>query len=330
MLPYAIRHPGVSIEELTQKFGFSRRGLIADLELVFLCGLPGYGPGDLIDVSIEGDRVYVRMADYFAAPLRLTPAEALTLCAGAQAIADLPGMETAGALRRAVKKLDRALGTVENRAVPGISVALDSPIQHLKALGDALSRGRRVVLEYLSASRATLTTREVDPWGLVAALGRWYLVGWDHLRSDERMFRVDRIKSVTATDVPAGIPADFDPQVYGRAFAGRGDSRLTLEISAAAAEWFEDYYPVIGSAVLDDGWRRVELVASSDRWAASLLLRLGGDARAVSPASVVREATALASALAHRHKGTPRESIRSSSRGSARHGDGAPADAGYD
>ncbi|HWL65262.1 MAG TPA: protein pafC, partial [Actinomycetota bacterium] len=82
LLPYAIQHPGVTVGELAGKFGIDKRDLLDDLNLVFLCGLPGYGPGDLIDVDLDEDRVYVRMADYFAAPLRLAPAEALVLYAG--------------------------------------------------------------------------------------------------------------------------------------------------------------------------------------------------------------------------------------------------------
>ncbi|MDQ4027963.1 MAG: hypothetical protein M3214_07955, partial [Actinomycetota bacterium] len=67
MLPYAIRHPGISVDDLSRKFSVRRQELIDDLNLVFLCGLPGYGPGDLIDVTLDEDHVYVRMADYFSA-----------------------------------------------------------------------------------------------------------------------------------------------------------------------------------------------------------------------------------------------------------------------
>ncbi|MEA2447500.1 MAG: proteasome accessory factor, partial [Actinomycetota bacterium] len=102
LLPYAIQHPGVSVGELARKFDVDKRDLLDDLQLVFMCGLPGYGPGDLIDVDLDEDRVYIRMADYFAAPLRLSPAEALVLYAGTAALAALPGMEEAGALKSAL------------------------------------------------------------------------------------------------------------------------------------------------------------------------------------------------------------------------------------
>ena len=303
MLPFAIHHPGVSVDELAERFNVKTRDLVDDLNLVFVCGLPGYGPGDLIDVTLEEDRVYVEMADYFAAPLRLTPAEALVLYAGGSAILSLPGMEDADALRRALSKVRRALGKGEGDGA-AVQVQVEgSPGGHLEALQGALREAVQVDLEYFSASRGELTRRAVEPWGLIAALGRWYLVGLDHLTNEERMFRVDRIKSVAVLDAPAPVPADFDPGRYRGAFSGRdSDMRLTLEISPSAARWFEDYYPVASSESLDDGWRRIVMVASGERWSATLVLRLGRDVRAVAPASVMDASRSLAERIAAAHR----------------------------
>ena len=300
MLPYAIQNPGVSVGELSTRFGVPKREVIDDLNLVFLCGLPGYGPGDLIDVSIDDDRIYVDMADYFSAPLRLTPGEALSLYAGGITLAELPDLENAQSLRRALEKLGRALG-VEGEA-GGIGVRFEpAPAKHLATLRDALAQKRRLKLEYLSATRGELTEREVDPWGLIAALGRWYLVAWDRLSDEERMFRLDRMKTATITGDAAKVPEDFDPERYKGAFTGRGRTHVTLEISPAAARWFEDYYPVESSEELGDGWRRVTMVSSGERWVATLILQLGNDCRHPVPKELADHARRLASSIAQRH-----------------------------
>jgi proteasome accessory factor C len=303
MLPYAIHHPGVSVDDLAERFNVKKRDLVEDLNLVFVCGLPGYGPGDLIDVMLDEDRVYVEMADYFTAPLRLTPAEALVLYAGGSALASLPGMEQADELRRALTKVRRALGRGEDRDADAVQVQLEHAAGgHLESLQNALRDAVQVDIEYFSASRGELTARTVEPWGLIAALGRWYLVGLDHLSGEERMFRVDRIKSVAVLDAAAPVPPDFDPGRYRGAFSGRdGDLRVTLEISASAAQWFEDYYPVESGETLDDGWRRVVLVAGGERWAATLVVRLGRDVRSIAPASVMDASRALAERIARAH-----------------------------
>ena len=283
LVPYAIAHPGISIEELAERFGSKEKDLLDDLNLLFMCGLPGYGPGDLIDVDIDEGNVYVRMADYFAAPLKLTPIEALSLYAGAAALQTLPGMEGADALRRATEKLARALGAGNGGSPLDVRFEV-GPHQHLEALNRALEEKRRIRMEYFSASRAELVERDVDPWGLYAALGRWYLIGFDHKRSEERMFRVDRIKSITVTDQPSDVPADLDLESYRAAFKpGSAARTASLEISPRAARWFGEYYPLRSEMPLDDGWVRAEIDFSSIPWLARLVLSLGSDVRAVEP-----------------------------------------------
>jgi proteasome accessory factor C len=299
LLPYAIKHPGVSVDELARKFSVPRRELMDDLSLLFVCGLPGYGPGDLIDVSVDEDHVYVRMAEYFAAPLRLTPVEALSLYAGGAAMAAMPEMEEADALRRGLAKLARALGASGGAGATPIDVRFESgPDHHVATIRTALAESRRVRLEYFSASSGELTEREVDPWALYAALGRWYLIGWDHLKSDERMFRTDRIKSIESLPEPAPVPDDFDVSSYKDAFKARADQPLaSFELSPRAARWFEEYYPVTEARDLADGWRATGLAYSSEEWLARLLLSLGEDVRAVRPAVVMARVRALAAEI---------------------------------
>ena len=305
LLPYAIQNPGTTVGELSRRFDIPKNDLMNDLNLVFLCGLPGYGPGDLIDVDLQGDRIYIRMADYFAAPLRLTPAEGLALYAGGEAIAALPGMEQAVSLRGALSKLARALGVEGSDDGAGaIEVRFEkSPSDHVEVIQQALTDRKQVAIEYLSASREELTRRNVDPWGLIAATGRWYLVGLDHLSGEERMFRIDRIKTAAETDIEAPVPSGFDAEKYKGAFVGRDDQPvLKIEISPEAARWFEDYYPVRSAEDTSDGWRRIELFSSGDRWAAGLVVKLGRHVRSIEPDSVTQAARELAHGIRDRHR----------------------------
>ena len=86
MLPWVIAHPGASVDKVCERFDYTRAELAADLDLVFVCGLPGYGPGDLMVAYIDEDEVVVELADYFANPVRLTPPEALSLLAAGMAL----------------------------------------------------------------------------------------------------------------------------------------------------------------------------------------------------------------------------------------------------
>ena len=116
------------------------------------------------------------------------------------------------------------------------------------------------------------------------------------------MFRTDRIRRASLLDEPAEVPDDFDPESYRGAFRPRpGQDTATFEISPQAARWFEDYYPVKSASDVSDGWRRIELVISSARWAAILVLRLGSDVRNVRPEAVLEEVRRVARDVAARH-----------------------------
>src|SRR5260370_28665132 len=104
MVPYIVKHPGVSVRDIRSRFRITPSQLVADLNLLFVCGLPGYGPGDLIEAFVDGSRVWIRLADYFARPLRLTAAEGLLLYSGARALASSGAGDDA--LDRAIKALE--------------------------------------------------------------------------------------------------------------------------------------------------------------------------------------------------------------------------------
>src|SRR3989304_8794540 len=86
MVRWVLANQGASVAEVCERFGYTERDLLEDLNLVFVCGLPGYGPGDLMVAYVENDEVIVDMAGYFSPPLRLTPAEALGLLASGSAL----------------------------------------------------------------------------------------------------------------------------------------------------------------------------------------------------------------------------------------------------
>ncbi len=295
LVPYVLRNNGATVDEVCERFGITRSELVADLNLLFMCGLPGYGPGDLIEAYIEGDQVWIRMADYFSRPMRLTPAEGLMLYAGGQALEAVSGPDPA--LERAMEQLKKALtpGALER-----VSVGLETP-EELSTVKQALEGRRRLHLVYQSQSKDEVTERDVDPWALLLSEGRWYLVGWCHRVNDERIFRVDRMRQVTQLEETAQIPDDFDLSQYQSVYFESDDAMtVTLDI-APRANWVCDYYPLLSQEVLDDGWIRIRLKAGGMAWLERLLLRLGPEARIVEPESLRKRLKATAASMARRY-----------------------------
>jgi hypothetical protein len=132
LVPYLQANPGVTVVEAAADFGVSPGQVDRDLRLLWLCGLPGHGPGDLIDLAFEGDRVSVIFDAGMTRPLRLTPDEALALVVALRTLAETPGIADAGAVQRALAKVEAAAGgRVDDTTV---AVALDDDQRLLPVL----------------------------------------------------------------------------------------------------------------------------------------------------------------------------------------------------
>src|SRR5438552_11703146 len=124
VVPYLINHPGTHLDEAAGLFDVEPADLRKDLDLLFMSGLPPYGPGDLIDVEVDDDRIWIRMADQFSRPVRLTRNEALALYLRGTELLATPGLVEAPALDKALAKLRDGLGSEALAGVgPGISAA---------------------------------------------------------------------------------------------------------------------------------------------------------------------------------------------------------------
>lgn len=283
IVPYLVRHPGTQLDEVTRLFGIGEDELVDDLRLLFMSGLPPYGPGDLIDVDIQDGRVWITMADYFARPLRLTRAEALALYLDGTAASGTPGLPEAPALSSALEKLADGLGSKTLGELPQLVQATGGgrAAETLDALWRASDAHERVRIEYRAASSAETTIREIDPEEVFSAMGNWYVAAWDHLSQEERLFRADRIRSVEPTG------ASFEPR--GLAGAGRPlytpnerDVPVRLRLHPDA-RWVAEYYETESETELGDGELEVVLPAGRLEWVERLLLRLGGEAEALDP-----------------------------------------------
>src|SRR6195952_5175586 len=108
LVPYLRTHQGAELADVATVFGISVRQIRDDLNLLWVCGLPGGGPGDLLDFAFEGERVSVTEPQTLDRPLKLTADEALALRVAARALADVPGLAERDALESAQAKLAAA------------------------------------------------------------------------------------------------------------------------------------------------------------------------------------------------------------------------------
>lgn len=302
LVPYLLNRQGISMAQAAKETGVTVAQLEADLKTIFMCGLPGGLPGDLIEADWEDGQVYLGNADTIARPLRLAPDEVATLLVGLRLLAQLPGSHDREALEKAMAKLQEvagsAAGKADDRVGVGAGTAPDPTV--LDDARRALAAARRVHLRYYVPGRDETTERDVEPMRLALVDGHTYLEGWCHRAEDVRLFRLDRVLALEILDVAAAVPAEavehnLDEGLFS---PSPKDTVAGLELERAA-HWVTEYYPCEEIVELEAGRLYVRLRSGDPEWMVRLALRLGPTARLVDPPELAEQVrAAAASALA--------------------------------
>jgi proteasome accessory factor C len=291
LVPYLQARPGIRVAQAAADLGVTEQQLRDDLELLWVCGLPGYGPGDLIDMAFDGDRVTITYDAGMNRPLRLTPDEALALVVALRLLAATPGVSDREPVDRAGNKLEKAAGG----AAP-VTVRLTGDPGRLAEVRAALDGGRALDLTYYSATRDRTSDRVVDPLRVVMVGGHGYLEAWCRNAQGVRRFRVDRIDAMRVRDDPAAPPpharaAAIEDGVFQ---PGAGLPLVTLRVGRAA-RWITEYYPCERVEEQPAGWL-VSLRVTDLAWARRLVLGLGPEVVVVAPVELAEDVRSHAAA----------------------------------
>jgi predicted DNA-binding transcriptional regulator YafY len=173
-------------------------------------------------IPVEGERGaaggYRLRPGFRLPPLMFTNEEALAVVVGLLAAQRLGFLQQGTAVQGAMAKLDRVLpdqlrGRVRSAqsslALPEMSPRGSADPALVLALSAAAGDGLRAKLRY-RAGDGRVTERLLDPYGVAFQSGAWYVAGWDHLRTDLRTLRLDRILDCQVTTETFKRPRDFD------------------------------------------------------------------------------------------------------------------------
>ena len=297
LVPWLLAHPDTPVADVAARFDVDEKQIRKDLDLLWMCGLPGHGPGDLMDVVYDGDRVSLSNADTIGRPLRLTADEALALVAALRALLGVPGLVDTGAVDRALAKLEAAAGGVLTGGDVSVAAETLADPQVVATVADALAAGRRLRMTYWVPARDESTERDVDPIRMFTSDGVPYLVGWCRRVDDVRTFRLDRVLEVVATDAAAEVPDEARARALDAGlFIPAADDRLVTIQLDRQARWVADYYPCETVADGPDGSLTVTMRARDDAWVRRLALGLAGAGRVTDPPEVAEAVRAEAAA----------------------------------
>lgn len=134
------------------------------------------------------------------------------------------------------------------------------------AFWEATQKRRVVTFDYRRTGEET-RRRKLQPWGVVRSSGRWYVVGYDVDRADERVFRLSRVQGKVSLSGKAGafaVPPGVDVKAIAATLGpGAPDIEATLLVRQGAGVGLRRRGTLVEEDVAgpDDvtGWDRVRL-----------------------------------------------------------------------
>lgn len=220
--------------------------------------------------------------------IRLEPDEAavLGLAARVWRRAELAGAAAGGLLKLRAAGID-----ADEDNGPGIEPRLETGETAFGAFWQAVRDARPVSFSYQAAGRTGFTSRNLEPWGVVNRHGRWYVVGLDTDRGEQRVFRLDRIAGEVSFTGPPGtvaVPPGTDVHDAVRAWDTRPPAprHALLRIRRGAGHGLRRRAGGTEPDPGHDGWDLVTATFTDANWYADYIASFGADAVALEPADL--------------------------------------------
>jgi proteasome accessory factor C len=263
LVPFLNTHQGIALKELAAHFDVTPTQMSADLMTLWMCGLPGYTPLELMDLEFESGFVTIRNASTLAKPRTITFQEGVALLLGLDLVASSIPEERADLLKSVQslrERLTKLLGVpIKLSVVAATSGAVSTTITQ------AIQSNGGLEIRYHSLYKDQISERSVMPIDLYDSNGQQYMRAFCFTANDYREFRVDRIESATAAVVPAQLSAEvvnqekiafqITAQTHSRDVAERfaiSDMPLetAIELSSYSRQWIERSVMASGAAVI--------------------------------------------------------------------------------
>ncbi|MFH8371625.1 helix-turn-helix transcriptional regulator [Streptomyces sp. NPDC018031] len=290
----------VPAAELAERLEVSPRTIYRDVEALSAAGVPVY--------SERGRHGGIALLPGFRTDVTgLTADEARALFVlTAQGAHRALGLD--GALDSALRKVMAALPAPHRPAAETTSrrilvdpdrwLAGPRPAAEVDVLHAAVVSDRRLRIRYRHSGETRPRGYTVDPYGLVAKAGTWYLVA--DRRGRARLFRADRIASATVADAPVrrrpGVElADAWAGLRSQVERRPGGLRVRLRIRTARLDVFARIVGgwLTGPPAAAGEWATAELAYPELGWVRQLL-QFGADLEVLDPPEVRRELARVA------------------------------------
>ena len=304
LVPYLHANQGISIKELSVEFGVTQTQIQSDLTTLWMCGLPGYTPLELIDLEFESGYVTIRNASTLAKPRKISFDEGLALLLGLQLLTERIPSDRLD-LREDIDILSERLS--HNLGVPKtlrISSEIDPEIS--QQLIYALKSSSDVEISYHSLYSDNVSTRRISPQIMYEEDERSYVQAHCHLSNSLRIFRIDRILSCLVTDKVDVGEHEIDTtnliELTPSQETEKNQISYEIRVISATRDIAERFG--IQSVLKEQGNQAAQLVqlqSFSEEWVERAVLATGADIELTGPAEIRKDVYNRAKSLLNRY-----------------------------
>jgi proteasome accessory factor C len=210
LVPYISTHQGIALSDLAAEFSLSQNELLNDLNTLWMCGLPGYTPLELIDLEFESGYVSIRNAEVLQRVRLLTKQELVIILLGLDILETSLDSSRAD-LRAAVADLSGKIKNIVGDVATALPI-VDSG--HRATIVQAIKSRKDLDLVYRSTIRDAVTERVITPLELSLDLGFEVLNSYCHSAEGFRTFRLDNIETISLGDSSMEVPTREESADY--------------------------------------------------------------------------------------------------------------------
>ena len=204
LVPYISSHQGISLKELAQTFKVDQGQMTSDLTTLWMCGLPGYTPLELMDLDFESGFVTIHNAETLSKPRAISFDEGVALVLGLDLLRSAISPDRNDLLERIDLLSQRLAGLIKLPSALSATTPVNQEVS--SAVSEALRSRMGLQIIYHSLYRDELSTRIIFPIEMVEKDGHFYLSSYCYNALDFREFRVDRIQGAMVQAVQKEIP----------------------------------------------------------------------------------------------------------------------------
>jgi proteasome accessory factor C len=280
LVPYLTTHQGIAISELAKTFNTTVKEITDDLNTLWMCGLPGYTPLELIDLEFESGFVSIRNAETLAAPRALDRAEALSIYMGL----DLLNAELSNSSASLISEIDNLQEQLRSQLISAPQVQIEASMKsEFRALIlRAIRRRGWLEITYHSAANDQITKRQVAPYELSQSGSHECLQGYCDSAKAIRNFRADRIVDIS----------EIADQLWPSNQVSSNQAAIQYDVKIhAASRQVREVLPQVSGDSTD-----ATLQGFSAAWISRAILSLGGQVEVTGPTQIRAEVHARAKA----------------------------------